>query len=120
VSDVVSTGGIRFGSVEMERQQCANRRIRCVRRVRLQERPAVIGEPAHSAVASEIVVEGTVFLNENDHFFYISHFAATYMSFEQLPKDAGQEGGASTAAAAPAFNSSRRVTVRRSMRGCSL
>ena len=91
VSDVVSTGGIRFGSVEMERQQCANRRIHYIRGVRLQERPAVIGEPAHSTVASEIVVKGTVFLNEDDDLFYIRQSAAGHRRCEQLPKTVGQE-----------------------------
>ena len=51
----------------MKRQEFADRCIGCVRGIGLLECHALIGESAHAPVASEVVIEGTIFLNEDHH-----------------------------------------------------
>src|SRR5205814_5476726 len=65
-----------LGSVEMEWQQYAGRRVRGICRVRLLECRTLVGESTDAAVASEIMVEGTIFLDEDHHVLNVSHFGA--------------------------------------------
>ena len=49
----------------MKWQKCADRRRRGIRRVGLLESHALVGKPTNTAVASKVVIEGAVFLDEN-------------------------------------------------------
>src|SRR2546427_13260562 len=76
VRDVVGACGVRLGSVEMEWQQYAGRRVGGICRGRLLECRTLVGESTHAAVASEIMVEGTIFLDEDHHVLNVSQFGA--------------------------------------------
>jgi len=76
VGYVVSARCIRRGSVKMEWQQISNRRVRGVRGIGLLERCTVFRESSHAAIAPKIVIEGPIFLDEDDHVFDILQFAA--------------------------------------------
>jgi len=65
--DVVSAGSVRYRSVEMEWQQFRDWRSDGVSGVRLLKCRTLIGETPHPAVASEVVIERTVFLDQDDH-----------------------------------------------------
>jgi hypothetical protein len=60
----------------MEWQQYAGRRVRGICRVGLLECRTLFGESTHAAVASEIMVEGTIFLDEDDDVLDVSQFRA--------------------------------------------
>src|SRR5258708_27989484 len=74
VRDVMGACCVRLGSVEMEWQQYAGRRVRGICRVGLPECRTLVGESTHAAVASEIMVEGTIFLYEDDDVLDVSQF----------------------------------------------
>ena len=74
--NVVSARGVGHRSVEMERQQLRDWRDRGVRRVRLFERCTLIGITPDPAVASEVVIERTVFLDQDDDVIDIAQFCA--------------------------------------------
>ena len=67
VSDVVGAGRVRCGGVQVEWQECPHRRDRCIRWIGLLECRALIGKSMDAAVASEVVIERPVFLNQNDY-----------------------------------------------------
>jgi hypothetical protein len=50
----------------MEGQQLPGGRVRGVCGVGLLERRTLIGESTHTAVASKVMIEGTIFLYEDD------------------------------------------------------
>ena len=60
----------------MEWKQYAGRRVRGICRVGLLECWTLFGESTHAAVASEIMVEGPIFLDENDDVLDVSQFGA--------------------------------------------
>jgi hypothetical protein len=64
----------------MEWQQYASRRVRGIRRVGLLECRTLVGESTYAAVASEIMVEGTIFLDEDDDVLNVSQFGANRWS----------------------------------------
>lgn len=72
VGDVWRAGCVCFGTVEMEGQELPYRRDGGVGWIRLLECRALIGKPAHAAVASKVVIKGPVFLNQDHHMFDVS------------------------------------------------
>ncbi len=74
MGDVVGACGVRLGRIEMEWQQYSGRRVRGICRVGLLECRTLVGESTHAAVASEIMVEGTIFLDEDDDVLDVSQF----------------------------------------------
>ena len=74
VRNVVSTGGVGCGSVEMKRKQRSDGSDGGVGRIRLLEGRAFVRKAANAAVASEIVVEGTIFLDKDDDVLDIGKF----------------------------------------------
>src|SRR5579862_2464380 len=60
----------------MERQQYADRRVGRVSRIGLLEREALVRESPHPAIAPKIVIEGPIFLDQDDHMFDVGQFAA--------------------------------------------
>src|SRR6266436_4543158 len=76
VRDVVGACCVRLGGVEMEWQQYAGRWVRGICRVGLLECRTLVRESTHAAVASEIMVEGTIFLDEDDDVVDVSQFGA--------------------------------------------
>ena len=75
--DVVSAGGVGHRSVEMEWQQFRDRRDGGVSGVRLLKCRALIGKTSDPSVASEVVIERTVFLDQDDHVIDIAQFCAS-------------------------------------------
>ena len=74
--DVVRAGCIRCGSVQVEWQERPHWRDRRIRWVRLLECHTLVGKSADAAVAAEIVIEGTVFLDEDDDVFDVAQLCA--------------------------------------------
>ncbi len=72
VSDVVGAGCVRCGGVQVEWQECPHGRARCVRWIGLLESRASIGKSTNAAVASKVVIERPVFLNQDDHMLDVS------------------------------------------------
>ena len=72
----------------MEWQQYAGRRVRGICRVGLLECRTLVGESTYAAVASEIMVEGTIFLDEDDDVLDVSQFGTN-----------GRTGGSTSTAA---------------------
>jgi len=64
--NVVSAGRVRYRSVEMEWQQFREWRGGGVGRVTLLKCCALIGKTPDAAVASEVVIERTVFLDQDE------------------------------------------------------
>jgi hypothetical protein len=60
----------------MEWKQYAHRRVRGICRVELLECQTLIGESTHTPVASKIMVEGTILLDEDDDVLDVSQFGA--------------------------------------------
>ncbi len=96
----------------MEWQQYAGRRVRSICRVGLLECRTLVGEPTYAAVASEIMVEGTIFLDEDDCSMSVNWEQTDGPVEVPPPLHPGNIMAASSAAAAaaPIFNKSRRVT----------
>jgi len=87
-------------------------------RVGLLECKTLVGESTDAAVASEIMVEGTIFLDEDDDVLDVSQFRANGWTGEAPPPPhPGRSTAASSvaAAAAPIFNNSRRLTFAEAM-----
>src|SRR5579859_6361895 len=76
MGDVVRACRVRLGGVEMKWKQYAGRRVCGICRVGLVECQTLVGESTHPAVASEIMVEGTIFLDEDDDVFDVIQFGA--------------------------------------------
>src|SRR4029077_2282018 len=76
VVDVVRTGRIRCGGVQVERQECPHGWARNVRWIGLLECHALVEKSADAAIAAEIVIEGTVFLDQDDDVFDVAKFGA--------------------------------------------
>jgi len=74
---VVSAGGVRHRSVEMEWQQFRDWRGGGIGGVRLLKCCALIGTSSDPAVASEVVIERAVFLDQDDHVIDIAQFCAS-------------------------------------------
>jgi len=98
----------------MEWQQYASRWVRCICRVRCCWNARLWSEnPRTPAVASEIMVEGTVFLDEDDGVFDVIQFGANGWTGEAPPPPhpcRSTVASSPAAVAAPIFNKSRRVT----------
>ncbi|SRR6266566_7359325 len=75
--NVVSAGRVRYRSVEMEWQQFREWRGGGVGRVRLLKCCTLIGKTPDAAVASEVVIERTVFLDQDDHVVDVAQFCAS-------------------------------------------
>jgi len=76
VRNIVGAGRGGHGSVQVKWQQLPDRRIRGVGRISLLKRQTLVGETAHSPIASEIMIEGSIFLDEDDHMIDIGQFTA--------------------------------------------
>lgn len=72
VAEVVRAGGIRCGSVQVEWQESPHGGVRCVRWIGLLECHALIGKSTDAAVASKVMIERPVFLNQDHHMFDVS------------------------------------------------
>jgi hypothetical protein len=72
VADVVRAGGIRRGGIQVEWQESPHGGVRCVRWVGLLECHTLIGKSTDAAVASKIMIEGSVLLNQDHHVFDVS------------------------------------------------
>ena len=60
----------------MEWQEFAYRRTGCIRWIELLECHTLIGKSTDAAIASEVMIEGPVFLNEDNDVFDVAKFAA--------------------------------------------
>src|SRR5207302_11491435 len=76
VADVVRARGIRFGGVQVKRQELSHRCDRGVRWIRLLECSALIGKSADSPVASNVVIERAVFLSQDNQMFDVTQLGA--------------------------------------------
>ena len=77
MGDVVGASCVCVRRVEVKRQQLSDGRIGQVSGVGLFKNRGFVRKAPNAAIASKIVVEGTVFLDENDHMLDISHFTAS-------------------------------------------
>jgi len=66
VRNVVSAGGVGCGGVEMKGEKRSDGSDGRVGRIGLLKGGAFVRETANAAVVAEVVVEGTIFLNEDD------------------------------------------------------
>ena len=76
VGDVVRAGCIRCGGVEMKWQECSHGGIHCVRWVGLLKCQALIGKSTDAAIASKVMIERPIFLNQDHDVFNVSQFGA--------------------------------------------
>lgn len=76
VRNVVSACSVGSSGVEMKRQKDADRRTSGVRRIWLIESHAGVGETFDAFVTAEVVIEGTIFLNEDDDVLDVGEFRA--------------------------------------------
>src|ERR1700746_3389192 len=76
VVDIVRAGCIRCRGVQMKGQEHADRWARRIRCVRLLECHTLVRKSADASVAAEIVIKGTVFLDEDDDMFDIAQLCA--------------------------------------------
>lgn len=74
VSNVVGAGGVACGSIEMEGKKRSDGSDGGVGRIGLLKSGAFVREAANAAVATEVVVEGAIFLNEDDDVLDIGKF----------------------------------------------
>ena len=79
--DVVSTSGVSYRSVEMEWQQFREWRGGGVGRVRLLKCWTLIGKTPDAAVASEVVIERTVFLDQDDHVIDVAQTSGVMLKY---------------------------------------
>ena len=80
MGDVVGASCVCVCRVEVKRQQLSDGRIGHVGGVGLFENRGFVRKAPNAAIAPEIVVEGTVLLDKNDHVLDISHFTASSRS----------------------------------------
>ena len=76
VRDVVGAGGVGLRGVEVEGQKHAGGRTGGVAGIGLIESRARVGESADAAIAAEVVIEGAIFLDEDDDVIDVGDFGA--------------------------------------------
>ena len=65
--DVVRTCGVRCCRIEVKWKQKIQRRTGRIRSIGLLKRRILVGESTNATITPEIMIEGAVFLDENDH-----------------------------------------------------